>query len=795
MAKNLVIVESPAKAKTIEKFLGSNYIVKSSFGHIRDLDKGDSAIDIENNFKPNYIISPDKAKVVSELKKLAKESEMVWLASDEDREGEAISWHLFEVLGLKENNTKRIVFHEITKPAIENAILNPRKIDKDLVDAQQARRVLDRLVGFELSPVLWRKVKPSLSAGRVQSVAVKLVVEREREINNFNSHSNFRISAIFNPESGKKTVKAELNKRFEKEEDALKLLQLSANTKFLVYNIEVKPSQRKPAPPFTTSTLQQEASRKLGYPVAKTMLLAQKLYEAGHITYMRTDSVNLSKLAIAAAAAEIKSNYGDKYSHPRVYTTKSASAQEAHEAIRPTYFENANPSTDAQENKLYDLIWKRTVASQMADAEIERTIVDIKTPSYQEMFRAEGEVIKFDGFLKVYLESNDDDDDDENKNLLPPLKVNETLELEEMISEEKYTRPAPRYTEASLVKKLEELGIGRPSTYAPTISTVQKRGYVIKETRDGFKRNVRNAKLKGGIISQKIENENFGAEKSKLFPTDIGTVVTDFLNEHFKQIMDYNFTAKVEKEFDDIAQGMISWTKMIDTFYKPFHKEVDITLANADRAKGEKLLGTDPNTGKPMSVRVGRFGPLVQIGDNDDEEKKYASLRPGQSIETITIEEALDLFKLPRALGEYNNQKITAAIGRFGPYVKYGSLFASVPKDQDIFELSLPEAIELIEAKLKAESEKLLRTFSEDANLEILKGKWGPYISYKKSNFKLPKDTNIIEISFDEIMKIIDTQDTKGVTKSKVGVEPKAKVKAKAKPKAKAKAKAKIKSK
>lgn len=793
MAKNLVIVESPAKAKTIEKFLGSDYIVKSSFGHIRDLDKGDSAIDVENNFKPNYIISPDKAKVVSELKKLAKESEMVWLASDEDREGEAISWHLFEVLGLKENNTKRIVFHEITKPAIENAILNPRKIDKDLVDAQQARRVLDRLVGFELSPVLWRKVKPSLSAGRVQSVAVKLVVEREREINNFNSHSNFRISAIFKPESGKKTVKAELNKRFEKEEDALKLLQLSANTNFLVDNIEVKPSQRKPAAPFTTSTLQQEASRKLGYPVAKTMLLAQKLYEAGHITYMRTDSVNLSKLAIAAAATEIKRNYGDKYSHPRVYTTKSASAQEAHEAIRPTYFENTNPSSDAQENKLYDLIWKRTVASQMADAEIERTIVDIKTPSYQEMFRAEGEVIKFDGFLKVYLESNDDDDDDENKNLLPPLKVNESLELEEMISEEKYTRPSPRYTEASLVKKLEELGIGRPSTYAPTISTVQKRGYVIKETRDGFKRNVRNAKLKGGVISQKTESENFGAEKSKLFPTDIGTVVTDFLNEHFKQIMDYNFTAKVEKEFDDIAHGMISWTKMIDTFYKPFHKEVDITLANADRAKGEKLLGTDPNTGKPMSVRVGRFGPLVQIGDNDDEEKKYASLRPGQSIETITIEEALDLFKLPRSLGEYNNQKITAAIGRFGPYVKYGSLFASVPKDRDIFELTLPEAIELIEAKLKAESEKLLRTFSEDANLEILKGKWGPYISYKKSNFKLPKDTNITEISFDEIMKIIDTQDTKGVTKGKAGVEPKAK--AKAKPKAKAKAKAKSKSK
>lgn len=789
MAKNLVIVESPAKAKTIEKFLGSDYIVKSSFGHIRDLDKGDSAIDVANNFKPNYIISPDKTKVVSELKKLAKESEMVWLASDEDREGEAISWHLFEVLGLKENNTKRIVFHEITKPAIENAIKNPRKIDKDLVDAQQARRVLDRLVGFELSPVLWRKVKPSLSAGRVQSVAVKLIVEREREINNFNSHSNFKVSAIFKPENSKKTLKAELNKRFENEEEALKLLQLSINSTFLVNNIEVKPSQRKPAAPFTTSTLQQEASRKLGYPVAKTMLLAQKLYEAGHITYMRTDSVNLSKLAITAAANEIKKNFGEQYSHPRTYTTKSASAQEAHEAIRPTYFENINPSTDAQENKLYDLIWKRTVASQMADAEIERTIVEIKTKSYQEQFKAEGEVIKFDGFLKVYLESNDDDDDDENKNLLPPLKVNETLELEEMISEEKYSRPAPRYTEASLVKKLEELGIGRPSTYAPTISTVQKRGYVVKETREGFKRPVRNAKLIKGTITQKTENENYGAEKSKLFPTDIGTVVTDFLNEHFKQIMDYNFTAKVEKEFDDIAQGMISWTKMIDTFYTPFHKEVDSTMVNADRAKGEKILGTDPNTGKPISVRVGRFGPLVQIGENDDDEKKYASLRPGQSIETITIEEALDLFKLPRTLGEYNSQKITAAIGRFGPYVKYGNLFASVPKDQDIFELTLTNAIELIEAKLKAESEKLLRTFKEDAELEILKGKWGPYISYKKSNFKLPKDTNVNEISFDEIIKIIESQDTKGSSKGKSTAEPKAKTKPKAKAKAKSKAK------
>ncbi|MDP2176772.1 MAG: type I DNA topoisomerase [Bacteroidota bacterium] len=786
MAKNLVIVESPAKAKTIEKFLGKDYIVKSSFGHIRDLDKGDSAIDIKNNFKPNYIISPDKTKIVSELKKLTKESEMIWLASDEDREGEAISWHLYEVLGLKESNTKRIVFHEITKPAIENAIKNPRTIDKALVDAQQARRVLDRLVGFELSPVLWKKVKPSLSAGRVQSVAVKLIVEREREINNFQNTLSFKISALFKPNKENKLIKAELNKRFDTENQALDFLKKSADSLFNVNSIDIKPLNRKASAPFTTSTLQQEASRKLGYPVAKTMLLAQKLYEAGHITYMRTDSVNLSQLAIDAAAAEIKKSYGDKYSHPRKYTTKSASAQEAHEAIRPTYFENQNPSDDTQENRLYDLIWKRTIASQMADAEIEKTIVEIGSSNYSDLFKAEGEVIKFDGFLKVYLEGKDDEDDETNENLLPKVEVNEKLELSEMISEQKYSRPSARYTEASLVKKMEELGIGRPSTYAPTISTIQKRGYVVKETREGQQRQINISTLKNKKTETKTLTENFGAEKSKLFPTDIGTVVTDFLNEHFKQIMDYNFTAKVEKEFDDIANGMIGWTKMIDSFYKPFHIEVDNTLANAERAKGEKTLGIDPTTGKQVTVRVGRFGPLVQIGESDDDDKKFASLRAGQSIETITLEQALELFKLPRNVGEYNQQKITAAIGRFGPYIKHGSLFVSIPKTIDVFEIDQNQAIELIELKIKTESEKLLKSFNEDTELEILKGKWGPYISYKKAYYKIPKDVEYEKLKYDEVIKIIESQPQKTAKRAaakKEIVKPKAKAKAKAKKK------------
>jgi DNA topoisomerase-1 len=790
MTKNLVIVESPAKAKTIEKFLGEGYTVRSSFGHIRDLDKGDDAIDIKNGFKPNYIVSPDKTKVVAELKKLAKESEMVWLASDEDREGEAISWHLFEVLGLKEENTKRIVFHEITKPAIENAIRNPRKIDKALVDAQQARRILDRLVGFELSPVLWRKVKPSLSAGRVQSVAVRLIVEREREVNHFMAESDFRITAEFTKKDNSKIIKAELPQRFKTEAEALDFLKLASGSTFDITNIEVKPAQRKAAAPFTTSTLQQEASRKLGYPVAKTMLLAQKLYEAGHITYMRTDSVNLSQTAINGAAAEIKSAYGDRYSMPRNYTTKNASAQEAHEAIRPTYFENHSVGGDQQENRLYELIWKRSIASQMANAELERTIVEINVSKAGRIMKAEGEIIKFDGFLKVYLESKDDEEDEENSDLLPPLSKGENLNLQQMTSEQKFSRPAPRYTEASLVKKLEELGIGRPSTYAPTISTIQKRGYVLKDNRDGTPRNYQTATLKNGEIKSKTATENVGVEKSKLFPTDIGTLVTDFLNEHFKQIMDYGFTAAVEKEFDEIAQGMIGWTKMIEGFYKPFHKEVDNTLANAERVKGERIIGTDPVSGKPVSGRIGRYGPLVQIGDAEDEEKKFASLRAGQTLETITIEQALELFKLPRLIGEYEEQKVTAAIGRFGPYIKFGSLFASIPKDKDIFEITMPEAIEIIQAKQKAESERLIRSFTEDTELEILKGRWGPYISHKRANYKLPKESNVEQLTYNDVMAIIEKQTPAGGRKvAKSAPAPKAKAKSKAKAKAKAKSK------
>ena len=794
MTKNLVIVESPAKAKTIEKFLGKDYTVRSSFGHIRDLDKGDNAIDVNNNFKPNYIVSPDKTKVVAELKKLAKESEMVWLASDEDREGEAISWHLFEVLGLKEENTKRIVFHEITKPAIENAIKNPRKIDKALVDAQQARRILDRLVGFELSPVLWKKVKPSLSAGRVQSVAVRLIVEREREVNNFNSESDYRITAEFTKKGHSKPIKAELPQRYKTEQEALDFLNAAAESNFSISNIEVKPAQRKAAAPFTTSTLQQEASRKLGYPVAKTMLLAQKLYEAGHITYMRTDSVNLSQTAISGAAAEITRAFGAAYSAPRNYTTKNASAQEAHEAIRPTYFENHTAGAEAQEVRLYELIWKRSIASQMANAELERTIVDIMVSKAGKTMKAEGEIIKFDGFLKVYLESKDDDEDEDNAGLLPPLSKGEELDLLQMLSEQKFSRPAPRYTEASLVKKLEELGIGRPSTYAPTISTVQKRGYVIKDNREGTPRNYQTAVLKNGAIKVKTATENTGVEKSKLFPTDIGTLVTDFLNEHFSDIMDYSFTANVEKEFDEIAQGMISWTKMIDGFYKPFHKDVDKTLANAERVKGERIIGTDPESGKPISGRIGRYGPLVQIGDAEDEDKKFASLRAGQSLETLTLEQALDLFKLPRMLGEYQNQKVTAAIGRFGPYIKFGSMFASIPKDKDIFELTLPEAEEIIEAKIKSEAEKLIRSFPEEEGLEILKGRWGPYIAYKKSNYKLPKDSVVETLTHAQVMEIVKSQTKPGDKRNaRAAAESKPKAKAKARPKAKAKAKAKSK--
>ncbi|MBC7426042.1 MAG: type I DNA topoisomerase [Bacteroidia bacterium] len=759
MTKNLVIVESPAKAKTIEKFLGKDFTVRSSYGHIRDLDKGDSAIDVKNNFAPKYVVSPDKKNIVTELKKLAKESEMVWLASDEDREGEAISWHLFEVLDLKPANTKRIVFHEITKPAIENAIKNPRDIDKNLVDAQQARRVLDRLVGFELSPILWKKVKPSLSAGRVQSVAVRLIVEREREINNFNATSDYKITAQLSKEGDSKIIKAELPQRFKTKEQAEAFLQSCVSASYAVDHIEVKPTFRKPAAPFTTSTLQQEASRKLGYPVGKTMLLAQKLYEAGFITYMRTDSVNLSQTAIKGAEAEIKNAYGDKFSEPRNFTTKTAGAQEAHEAIRPTYFNEHTISGDAQEKRLYELIWKRAIASQMANAELEKTVVDIAVSGISQKLRAEGEVLKFEGFLKVYLEGNDDDEDEgeENAGMLPPLKVNEKLNLLQMVAEQKFSRASPRYTEASLVKKLEELGIGRPSTYAPTISTVQKRGYVVRENREGKVREYNIITLKNDAISARVASENTGAEKSKLFPTDIGSLVTDFLTEHFGSILDYGFTASVEKEFDDIASGLIGWEKMIDRFYGPFHATVNKTLDTAERVSGERELGKDPVSGLKIIGRIGRFGPLVQIGETTETEKaKFASLRPGQSLDTITLEQALDLFKMPREVGTFEGNTISAAIGRFGPYLKFDKLFISIPKDKDPFTINEEESVELIKAKRIVEAERLIKTFTEDADLELLNGRWGPYIAYKKSNYKIPKTVaDPKTLSFLEIMEII----------------------------------------
>jgi DNA topoisomerase-1 len=679
MAKNLLIVESPAKAKTIEGYLGKDFLVKSSYGHIRDLVKGDMGIDTDNNFAQTYEVPSDKKQVVSELKKLAKEAEMVWLASDEDREGEAISWHLYETLGLKESNTKRIVFHEITKPAILKAIETPRTIDYNLVYAQQARRVLDRLVGFELSPVLWKKIKPSLSAGRVQSVAVRLIVDREREVNKFNATAAFKITAQFTTGNAREIVKAELPHRFETSEEAEKFLQDCINASFGVSKLEVKPAKRNPAAPFTTSTLQQEASRKLGFSVARTMQIAQKLYESGKITYMRTDSVNLSETAIAAAAAEIKSAWGDKYHQPRVYKTKSAGAQEAHEAIRPTYFNQHSVDGDNSEKRLYDLIWKRAIASQMSEAIFEKTTANINISTRKEELIAEGEVMKFDGFLKVYLESTDEEDDDQDdNNLLPPLAKGQPLTLKELAATERYSRPPARYTEASLVKKLEELGIGRPSTYAPTISTIQNRGYVVKEDRDGKKREFRSLVLTDGKIAKQIKSEITGAEKAKLFPTDIGEVVNDFLVEHFKGIVDFNFTAKVEKQFDEIAQGLQEWTKMLHSFYTPFHSEVETTLETADRANGERLLGIDPVSGKNVYAKVGRYGPLVQIGeltDDENDKPRYASLAKNQSVGTVSLIEALDQFRLPFQLEDYQNKEVSVGVGRFGPLREMGRGF------------------------------------------------------------------------------------------------------------------------
>ncbi|QQL51368.1 type I DNA topoisomerase [Mucilaginibacter ginkgonis] len=759
MAKNLLIVESPAKAKTIEGYLGKDFVVKSSYGHIRDLVKSEDAIDIAHDFQQKYEVPADKKQVVSELKKLAKEAEVIWLASDEDREGEAISWHLFETLGLKEANTRRIVFHEITKPAIIRAIENPRTINYHLVNAQQARRVLDRLVGFELSPVLWKKVKPSLSAGRVQSVAVRLIVDREREINKFQSEAAFRVTAIFG--KGREAFKAELNERFAKQEDAEKFLNDCIGADFNVKSLDTRPAKRSPAAPFTTSTLQQEASRKLGFSVSRTMSVAQKLYESGRITYMRTDSVNLSDTALNAAASEIVSAYGQQYHQQRQYKTKSASAQEAHEAIRPTYFNVHSFEGDNAEKRLYELIWKRAIASQMSEAQFERTVARISVSTRPEELVANGEVMKFDGFLKVYLESTDEDEKEDNieegdSAILPPLTKGQLLSLTEMTAVERYSRPPARYTEASLVKKLEELGIGRPSTYAPTISTIQNRGYVVKEEREGKTRAYRVLTLKNSSIAKEEKTEITGADKNKMFPTDIGAVVNDFLVQHFNGIVDYHFTAGVEKQFDEIAQGLQEWTVMIRKFYDPFHQEVETTKATADRASGERELGVHPESGKKLSVRIGRYGPFVQIGEADDEQKQYASLRAGQMIETISLEEALELFKLPKKVGLFEEKEMTVAIGKFGPYIRHNSAFYSLPKGIDPLDVAEDQAIEIILDKRKRDAERLIKTFDENPEVKILNGRWGPYIEFEKLNVKIPKDKDPHTLTFDEVKALAD---------------------------------------
>ncbi|MFA6261634.1 MAG: type I DNA topoisomerase [Bacteroidia bacterium] len=754
MTKNLVIVESPAKAKTIEKFLGKDFTVKSCYGHIRDLAKGDDAIDVKHDFTPRYEVPAEKKAVVAELKKLSKAAEIVWLASDEDREGEAISWHLSEVLELSEAKTRRIVFHEITKPAILNAIDNPRSIDKSLVDAQQARRVLDRLVGFELSPVLWKKVKGNLSAGRVQSVAVRLIVEREREINSFEYSTSFKVIARFNVEG--KTMEAELGKRIQTEEEAYAFLEKCSGADFTIRNLEIKPTEKSPAPPFTTSTLQQEASRKIGYSVSTTMSIAQKLYENGYITYMRTDSVNLSELAIGAAKKYISDNFGDQYSRPMRYTTKSSSAQEAHEAIRPTYFDKVSIDGTPQEKRLYDLIYKRAIASQMAKAQIEKTVATIGISGVVQELVATGEVLKFDGFLKVYLESSDEEQEEDTSKMLPPLKVGETLQFINMDAVERYTKPAARYTEASLVKKLEELGIGRPSTYAPTISTIQKRGYVIKDDREGKDRNYTSLSLHNGSIQKEIKIEKYASEKSKLFPSDIGMIVTDFLSKHFEHIMDYHFTAKVEKEFDEIALGQLKWNKMIESFYTPFHKEVEMTTETAERQSGERVLGVDAVTGKTVYAKVGRYGPFVQLGEGTEDEKpQYGKLRAGQLIESITLDEALELFKLPRAIGEFEGKEMKANIGRFGPYILHDNKFYSIPKPGDAWTIDSETAQEIIANKRVSDANKLIKVFDEDNDLRLLNGRWGPYIVYGKDNYKIPKGQQAETLTFTDCMAII----------------------------------------
>ncbi|GAB1416187.1 type I DNA topoisomerase [Paludibacter sp.] len=763
MSKNLVIVESPAKAKTIEKFLGSDFHVMSSFGHIRDLaDKG-IGIDFENNYNPIYVVSSDKKKVVAELKKEAKIAETVWLASDEDREGEAIAWHLFEELKLDKKRVKRIVFHEITKDAILKAVENPREIDINLVDAQQARRVLDRIVGFELSPVLWKKVKPSLSAGRVQSVAVRLIVEREREINNFVAESSYRVVAQFSAVdiNGKPAVlNAELQHRFATKEEAFAFLDHCKSANFSIEDIVTKPIKKSPTPPFTTSTLQQEAARKLGFSVSQTMRVAQTLYESGKITYMRTDSVNLSDLALNAARAEIKSMAGDKYVKTRKFTTSTKGAQEAHEAIRPTYMNAHTVDGTAQEKKLYDLIWKRAIASQMADAELEKTSIIINCSCNKYQFVASGEVIIFDGFLKVYMESTDDEID-ETIERLPSLAKNQSLKAEEITAQQRFSQKPPRYGEASLVRKLEELGIGRPSTYAPTITTIQNRNYVEKGDRPAEKRNFNVLTLKDGKITEKNKVENSGAEKSKLFPTDIGMVVNDFLTEYFPDILNYNFTAQVEKEFDSIADGKIKWVSSIDKFYKQFHPVVENTLKTSERQVGERILGTDPNTGRQIAVKIGRFGPVAQIGTSEDEEKPvFASLRKDQLIETITLEDALELFKLPRQIGEYEGKEMIVAIGRFGPYIRHDGSFYSLPKADDPMTVTMDRAIEIIIEKKEAEKNKVISVLGEKGEYQVLNGRFGPYFTFEKANYKIPKSIDPLTLTAEKCKELVDQQST-----------------------------------
>ncbi|MGE5421334.1 MAG: type I DNA topoisomerase [Chloroflexota bacterium] len=758
MSENLVIVESPAKAKTIEKFLGKDFRVVSSFGHIRDLAKKNLGIDIEKNFTPNYEIPKEKTKVVTELRKAAKESGTIWIASDEDREGEAIAWHLAKVLNLDLETTKRIVFHEITKEAISNAISNPRKVDMNLVNSQQARRILDRIVGFEISPVLWKKVQPSLSAGRVQSVAVRLIVEREREIIAFKPESSFRVTAIFRPESSKDEnayIRAESTKRFADEKEAAAFLELCKSSAYTVGNVSVKPGTRSPAPPFTTSTLQQEAYRKLGFSVAQTMAVAQKLYESGKITYMRTDSTNLSGLALSKSKEVISSEFGEKYSKTRQFHTKTKGAQEAHEAIRPAYLEQTTVSGSQNEKKLYDLIWKRTIASQMADAQVEKTTITINLSNSPINFQATGEVIKFDGFLRVYTESTDQENIDEDKYVIPPVKTGMALSYDSIAATQKFTGPPPRYTEASLVKKLEELGIGRPSTYAPTISTIQNRGYVSREDRPGEKREIKIMTLERGKISSTSKSEIAGKEKSKLFPQDIGMIVNDFLMENFPEIVDYNFTAEIEEQFDEIAGGKLKWTGMLEKFYDPFHKTVTSTLEKKERKTGVRVLGDHPETGEPVTVRMGRFGPVAQIGNGD--KPKYASLPKNLLLETITLDEALNLFRLPRSLGEHDGGDIVVGIGKFGPYIRYKSKFYSLKKGvDDPYTLTFERAIEIINEKNEADKKKVIKNFDD---IMVLNGRYGPYIAKDKQNYKLPKGTEPEKLTKDECLAIIEKSD------------------------------------